>query len=583
MGTLEAIGITREGLGHILADNVLYVPTYQRSYAWKSEHVTALLEDLAGAIFKKSQGRSGEYFLGSVVTIKKDDADRSLEVVDGQQRLATTSIIIAAIRDYFFRAHDDEAANALEKEYLRWFDLVTREHPPRLRLNETDNDYYNAAILTRPRDRQKGNAPVKASHRRIAKAYRVAANYITKVASQYGKQDSAKALVQWVEFLRDSAQVIRVTVQDDADAFVIFETLNDRGLELSTSDLLKNYLFGLSGDRISEAKERWLGMTGALDTVSRRDVSVDYIRQLWGSINGVIRKRELFYEIKKTVSNKQAAINFATELSESSILYAAILNPTHDTWNRYGTASKQAIATLRLLRMERVRTLLLALLKFFPEGDVKKAMPFLVSVSVRIIIAGPPGWEVENAFADAAMKIRSEEIKNTADLAKELSKIVPNDEKFEQRFSTARVTNAQLARYYLRALEEAVVDDPNRTEVISDRETDLNLEHIMPQSGRDQSWSHIPDDRATELSRRLGNMTLLNPKVNSQIKSNDFASKVKHYKASKGTRLTTMLADKFDGQEWGEQQIDEWQKSLAKLALKAWPINGAGKKITKGA
>lgn len=571
MGTLESIGISREGLGHILQDNVLFVPTYQRSYAWKTEHVTALLEDVAGAILKKSQGGAAEYFLGSVVVIKKEDPDRSLEVVDGQQRLATTSIIIAAIRDYFFRMNDDEAATALEKTYLRWFDLVSREHPPRLRLNETDNDFYNATILARPRDRQKGVTATKTSHRRIAAAYRVASTYISKQAALYGKQDAAKKMVQWVDFLKDSAQVIRVTVQDDADAFVIFETLNDRGLELSTSDLLKNYLFGLSGTRVGETKERWLAMTGALETVTRREVTVDYIRQLWASIYGIIRKRELFYEIKKTVSNKQAAIDFATELADSAVLYAAILNPSHEVWGRYGTASKQAIATLRLLRMERVRTLLLAILKFFSDAELKISLQYLVAISVRLIMGGQPGWTVETALAAAAVKVRSKDIKTASDLAKELSKIVPDDEEFERRFAVAHVTNAQLARYYLRSLEEAFIGDPCPIEVINEREDEVNLEHILPEKGRDPHWMHIPEDEAPSLARRIGNMTLVTAQANTVAANGPFSEKLAVYAKSNATRLTKHLAQKYAGSVWGGRQINEWQSILAKLAVKAWP------------
>lgn len=577
MGTLESIGISREGLGHILQDNVLFVPTYQRSYAWGKQHVTALLEDLAGAIQKKSAGKQGDYFLGSVVAIKRTSASNALEVVDGQQRLATTSIIITAIRDYLLRTGDEEGASQIEKSYLRWFDMRARNYPARLKLNEIDNDFYLESILSRPKERRKAAKPSKPSHKKIATAYRTISKYIAALASLHAKGNASAVLLDWIDFLRDRAQVIRVTVQDDADAFVIFETLNDRGLELSTADLLKNHLFGISGDRIEEAKDRWRAMLGALETVTAKDISVDYIRQYWGSKYGLIRKRELFYEIKQEITNPTKALALSTDLDENSKLYAAILNPAHELWSKYGTASRHALTTIRLLRMERLRPLLLSILAAFPVNEVKKSLLYLVSASVRLNLAGGSAGPVEVALGKAAMKVRSQEIKTTAHLAKELS-IIPGDTVFERSFAVARVKNAQMARYYLRALEEALIAKEPTIYVLSDDEDDLSLEHIIPERGREKDWGHIPVEKADELCRRLGNMVLLDPSVNSQIKSSGFAHKVSLYSTSNNTRLTKLLAERYGkAGNWGEEQLDEWQTSLAKLAIKAWSLKPASK------
>src|SRR5207245_11805298 len=150
-------------------------------------------------------------------------------------------------------------------------------------------------------------------------------------------------LLDWVEYLRERARVIWVTVPDDQNAFVIFETLNDRGLTLSIADLLKNYLFGRSGDRIKEVQQQWTTMTSALESVSREDITVTYIRHLWASMNGPTRERELYGNIKKTIRGKQTAIDFATSLADEARLYAALLNPDHQLWNPYGTSAKRHI------------------------------------------------------------------------------------------------------------------------------------------------------------------------------------------------------------------------------------------------
>jgi uncharacterized protein with ParB-like and HNH nuclease domain len=109
---LEQIEIERETIGHALRDRKLYVPMHQRSYAWEEEHVTDLYQDFASAI---SDGDS-EYFLGSIVVVGTGPG--KFEVNDGQQRLATSTILIAAIRDYFVRQGDDKTASLIERDHL---------------------------------------------------------------------------------------------------------------------------------------------------------------------------------------------------------------------------------------------------------------------------------------------------------------------------------------------------------------------------------------------------------------------------------------------------------------------------------
>ncbi len=103
---LERIDIDKETLGHALIDRRLDVPKNQRSYAWEEEHVTDLYKDLAGEI----NAGNPEYFLGSIVAVATGDGH--VEINDGQQRLATTAILLAAIRDFFDKAGDSKNSAA---------------------------------------------------------------------------------------------------------------------------------------------------------------------------------------------------------------------------------------------------------------------------------------------------------------------------------------------------------------------------------------------------------------------------------------------------------------------------------------
>jgi uncharacterized protein with ParB-like and HNH nuclease domain len=120
----EGIHINLDGIGHLLQDSKLQVPTYQRSYAWTDKNVTQLFKDLGTAIAEGER----EYFLGSIVLIGETAVRPS--VVDGQQRLATITILLAAIRDYFQAKGDAGRANKIESDYLLETDLRTQEQTP---------------------------------------------------------------------------------------------------------------------------------------------------------------------------------------------------------------------------------------------------------------------------------------------------------------------------------------------------------------------------------------------------------------------------------------------------------------------
>lgn len=189
--SLEQIQIDRETIGHALKDRRLYVPIHQRSYAWEKEHVTDLYQDLARAIAAGDR----EYFLGAVVAV---ESGGRLELNDGQQRLATTTILIAAIRDWFVRSGDEETANAIENEHLFSKDRRTHEVSARLHLNLEDHDYFQKRILYAPTHPERATSVkqglIKESHRRIDAAAKLAAKHVSNAVSAFAETDRAKHL-----------------------------------------------------------------------------------------------------------------------------------------------------------------------------------------------------------------------------------------------------------------------------------------------------------------------------------------------------------------------------------------------------
>ena len=557
---IEELKIDLEPIGHALSDNMLAVPMYQRSYAWEEVHVRDLYQDVTSAL---ADGEK-DYFVGSIVVTK--DPKAGFDVVDGQQRLATTVILLATIRDWLFPRGDKERAQQIEQKYLVERDFRTQEATPRLRLNEVDSDFFHRRILSSPDSPDRSVEPSKDSHRRIAATAELARKHIEYWVGTSNKE--IERIVSLKDYLDEHVQVIWVRVPDDANAFVIFETLNDRGLDLAISDLLKNFLFLMAEDRIKEVQTQWVSMLATLEAVDDETIVVEFIRHLWSSKYGATRERDLYAAIKKATTSKQAAIDLAKELATSSKLYAAILNTDHATWSEYGMTARGHMSTLNLLGMVQIRPLLLAVLSGFKVTEIKRTLRLMVSWGVRFLITGGlGGGTMEKYYADTACKVRAGKITTSAQLTASLASVVLGDKEFETSFSVARVSKANLARYYLRVLERQNAGVAQPELVPNANQEEVNLEHVLPRNP-DSKWSGFSSDDAAIYCNRLGNLALLSVNANTVAANASFADKRSVLSAS-DFQLTEAIGKSTS---WTLQAIESRQKMLAGLAVVAWSL-----------
>jgi len=559
MSEIKKLEIALEGIGFILTQGFMAVPRYQRSYSWEDSNVMELFQDISGAISRNEQ----EYFLGAMVVSKKGDG--KIEVVDGQQRLATITIFLAAIRNHYLSIKDESRAGDIEADYLFKKDLRTQEKNPRLTLNAYDNDYFRTAILDRPGQASSKKLPQRDSNKSILLARKIAEDFIKSVVKV---NPNADHLIDWIDYIREKVKIILVTVPDHTNAFLIFETLNDRGLELSIADLLKNFLFGEAKDRIEELQRSWTAMLGILEAAGIENITVTFLRHLWASLHGPVREKQLYESIKKRITSKQRAVEFGNTLEKSAKLYAALLNPQHEMWKEYSEQTRKSAQTLIHLGLGHSRPLLMAVLEKFNKKEVEKTFRYMVSVSVRYLIVGGLGsGMIERIMAEIPPKIRNEKINTRNELALELKENVPPDEVFKDSFFRASVSRANIARYYLCALEKIMNGEKEPELVPNENQEEINLEHILPENPSEK-WGTLNPDDVKRYYKRIGNLTLLKQKVNSKIGNNGFSEKKKVYKISK-LKITQGLVK---NEKWGYSEIEERQKRLAKLALKAWPL-----------
>ena len=547
------------GLGAQLKHKSLEVPFYQRSYAWQREQVSEFWTDLRTAF---SEGEP--YFLGTLVLTHKDESS-SHTIIDGQQRLATTAILYAAIRNVFRARGDEDAAKTIGEHYLTT-NTVLQGEKSRLSLNSEDNDFFNRRII-------QGNAsadPVKNSHKLILDAYEFLHQNVIKVADDAGVE-WRKRLGEWAEnFLEERLSGMILEVPDESDAFLIFETLNDRGADLTIADLLKNYLFGHAGPKkLNAVRDGWMQILGALDISGENSLFTTFLRHYWSSKYGVVRERGLYRSIKDSVATDIQVLDFITELQDAAQLYAALLNSDHTYWRSYGSTAKANIQILLRLDLEQNRPLLLAALKNFTKPENKRLLRSLISWSVRgLIVGGIGGGVTEAAYCGAAVKIWRHEIKTTSDVLAEITAIVPTDDQFQAAFSEARVPRKFLARYYLLALERGRLGDAQPEEVLNSNEEEVDLEHVLPQRASDEDWgSDFTAEERRDWTQRLGNQALLQTAKNSQLGNKPFATKRPVLKKS-SIALTSEIGDT---RVWTKEAIAARQVNLASLAVSVWP------------
>jgi uncharacterized protein with ParB-like and HNH nuclease domain len=226
------------GIGSLLA-MPLRVPPNQRAYSWKAEQINDLLNDFESAMAESDAGER-EYFLGSIVMILNHE-DRPA-VVDGQQRLASATMIYAAIRDYLIEHDEKDTAADVEKEYLYSRHKWTKERTARLKLSDEDADFFERYVIARDGSEMRDTKRMRKlpdSHKRISKAFELITDRIRRIAR--GSHEPNKILQEWEEFLHKSVKVLVLTVRDDSRAYQIFETLNDRSLELAIADAAEKF------------------------------------------------------------------------------------------------------------------------------------------------------------------------------------------------------------------------------------------------------------------------------------------------------------------------------------------------------
>jgi Protein of unknown function (DUF1524) len=311
-------------------------------------------------------------------------------------------------------------------------------------------------------------------------------------------------------------------------------------------------------------------MHGALESsTDDEDITITF---LWHALivqRGPLREEDVYDTAQAMVRSEGTAVSFAGNLETLANVYVATFNPDHERWNPYPDSVRRAIEVFNLFSIKPMRPLILAVAANLERNETAEAFNYLISLGVRLIIASSTrSGSVETPLAESANAVMEGKITTAAELKRMLEQLAPSDAVFRNAFVLARVSNARLARYYLRSLESAAKDEPDPWFIPQDDKAVINLEHVLPKKP-EENWPDLSDDDVKRLTNRLGNLALMLASQNSDLRSAPFTEKRKVYEVSPYA-LTSQIAT---ADEWTEAEIDERQKHLAELAVRTWPIS----------
>lgn len=535
---LTPIATELEGIGHVLREGRLAVPPYQRPYSWESEQINDFWWDLRAAFGSPAS----QYFLGTVVLTS--DETGATTIIDGQQRLATTTLLFTALRNEFLRRGDAERAQVIERDYILAYDLRAGGSIPRLELAEDDRPALLNAI-THPNE----NA---ARETRISRALSF---FEDKIGAETQNSGShwAETLLGWVEFLDRRARIITVEVSDEADAFLIFETLNARGQDLTIADLLKNYLFGLARDDLDTVKSHWMGALTALEASTNEEGVTTFVRHLWSSIRGATRERDLYARMKAEITTSSTSVSFAATLESAAPKYAALLSSDHPFWVDNPSIAPH-IDTLLRLGLEQNRPLLLAGFRRFQTDELALLLRAVINWSVRgLIVGGIGGGTAERAYSEAAVRVTDQEITTTAEVFEEVKEIVPADRDFTDALATRRIARTRIAKYLLVSLARAEAGEPLPGLVSEAEDAEYRLATLMPRRPDPTEWPAFVTDDIGQWPFYLGNQFVTRASSEVRVPSGNLLPDAEH------------LSD------LSPEIISTRQRTLAEQASAVWP------------
>ncbi|MFJ2761781.1 DUF262 domain-containing protein [Streptomyces prasinus] len=538
---------SKQTIGQLLSDTKkTSVPDYQRDYSWTASHVDYFWQDVvhfADGLTEKDMADE-EYFLGSMVRV---DLPTHFELLDGQQRLATAVILLSAIRDHL-RPLNRRVADKTQDKYIAEEADRTGELAPSLRLSRYDRDYFRRRI------QEESGSEVEAKTRSQRLINEARNKFDLELANVLATKTDERGREQWLIFLRDvivdHLTTVTVTCASERYAASIFETLNDRGLGLSTVDLLRNFVLRQAAE---PDREEIIGLWHQiLDESSAVDVD-DFLRHYWTSRHGDIKSQRLYRAIRERMEEDATpSLEFMRDLADAHKDYVRIISAKFQD-----ARVRDVLQDVVSLKAKMLYPLFLSGLASGEDTFSGLADAAITYYTREGIVAKRNGSQMERIVFSAAVDLYKQ--KDVKRVFSAFLRESADDNVFEAAVSGLRGLDAPSARYLLKEIEMSL---RNGEETKVGRPPKVHVEHVYPQRPRSEHrWaSHA------EYVGKLGNLTLLSRAINTRIKNAPFVEKRQHLAESE-LLITQEVASHAD---WNEATVDSRQRLLGERIKKIW-------------
>lgn len=528
-----------KSLKELIRDRYYNVPLYQRSYNWGIDQISDLWDD----IDKNGPG----YFLGTVLFKPEPPDDphpAKFEIVDGQQRLATLLLLLRAAVETL----DEVTANEFQKEYIAQRSAGENEPTLTLILSKRDKDKFQSLLLGE-----------SFSKKRKFSSWKNLDDTIEYFRKRFGKLFTAKGKDGIVKFLNENVlklSFLEILLGTDSDVYQFFETLNDRGMDLSIADLVKNQV-------CAEAKKQNISVEESAATID--DISEDLgsgkfktflLHYCWANDERrePTPRKKLMDWYGYRISQEGNVGKFLNHLEKYALqYYVNFVEPTKCS----DRDKRDAFNYLDALGATRCYPLLL-----MGEESLEKKDFLTLCRAVEILtfrhstILKRDAKVLEGVFYGLINDLRKG--KPIDEILKVFRKqdAVRTDDKFKLAFNDFEPPNHKVAKYTLWKIEEFVIGKKQ----VPLEWNQVTLEHIL---AKKLDW-----EGREEYVARLGNLTLLSSKMNKEATNKPFKEKLKTvYESEKRIKITTELTEYPD---FTKDAIVERQDNLSELASKIW-------------
>lgn len=539
------------------------IPRFQRPYSWDKGNIEDFWTDAVAS------GKEG-YFIGSMVMFGHK-GEQDLFVVDGQQRLTTITIFLAALRDTLIDAGEQDLAQGIQNVIQR-NDLANKSRY--VLLTETSYPYLQEYVQKlgapdvqiKPTEEEKG----------IQSAYNFAKERFAamreEAAADLAGAKRKTAVRKRLEEARDrllGLDVIMVQLDNEDDAYVVFETLNTRGKDLEPKDLIKNLFAKLIKPKnadVDPARIKWKKM---IDEIAASAASLDastYLHHFWLSRYDYTPERTLFDKVKKRITKADAPALLDAMVQDVE-QYRRIFEPDNFLWEKDAEPLKRSLRALAIFKVRQPTPMILSLLRAYRDKRIslKQARDTIGAIErfhfMHTAVAGlSSSGGVSMMYAAAARELTNEtddqkRAKGLREFQAKLKGRQPEEEAFltgfaELRYSNSETRSKALVRYILERFDMEL-----RKDAAIDY-SQMTIEHIgaqNPQAGA-----------ALMRYADLGNLVLVSKELNGNLKNKDFADKKKLMAEAKLPLDPVLDAAK----EWDDKAIGRRGTEIAKAAFR---------------